>query len=56
MNGIVINGGFADGFTANKGENFNKIMRMVSQFSTKWPLMINLGPTEITSEVDFALI
>jgi hypothetical protein len=56
INGIVINGGFANGFSANQGQNFNRIMRMISQYSAKWPLFINIGPTEYSSGADFALI
>lgn len=52
----MINGGFANGFAGNKGQNYNRIMRMISQYSHKWPLFINLGPAEIIEKADFALI
>lgn len=53
---MVLNGGFAKDFFANKGQNFNKIMRMISQFSAVWPLMLNMGPSEYTLEAEMKLI
>lgn len=56
VNGIALNGGFAKKLSANRGNNYNKIMQMISQYSNRWPLMINLAPSEIQSEKDFSLI
>ena len=56
INGIVINGGFGVGFSDRRGQNFNKIMRMISQYSGRWPLMLNLGPSETLNNTDLALI
>jgi hypothetical protein len=53
---MVLNGGFAKDFLASKGQNFNKILRMISQFSAVWPLMLNMGPTEYTLEAEMKLI
>lgn len=53
---MVLNGGFAKDFSANRGQNFNKIMRMISQFSAVWPLMLNMGPPEYTREAEMKLI
>lgn len=44
VNGILINGGFSVGISKGKGLNYVKIMNMISQFSMRWPLMINLSP------------
>lgn len=52
INGIAINGGFGVGFTDRRGQNFNKIMRMISQYSARWPLMLNLGPSETLNNTD----
>ena len=43
INGIIINGGFANNFTQNNGQNYYKIMNLISQYSSRWPLMVNLG-------------
>ncbi len=53
---MVINGGFAKDFSKNKGQNFNKILRMLSQFSAVWPLILNMGPAEYTLEVEMKII
>jgi len=49
VNGIALNGGFAKNLTGNRGSNYNKIMQMISQYSNRWPLMINLAPSEFQS-------
>lgn len=56
INGIAINGGFGVGFSDRRGQNFNKIMRMISQYSARWPLMLNLGPSETLNNTDELLI
>jgi hypothetical protein len=50
INGIALNGGFARQLSGNRGNNYNKIMQMISQYSNRWPLMINLAPSEFQSD------
>ena len=45
INGVILNGNFAAHIMANEGQNYNKIMTMISQYSNRWPLLLNLDST-----------
>ena len=57
INGVILNGNFAAHIMANEGQNYNKFMTMISQYSNRWPLLLNLDHNgELLSKESLSVI